>query len=87
MSDLVERLRARRMLVTDAVVCGTGREHATAAWLSSHPDQDCAEAADEIVRLRDLLRRVMVEDDTPGTVDLPDVLASDIRAAIGKASP
>ena len=52
MSNLVERLRARRMLANSGGVIGYGRSNARLAWITNEPDQDCAEAADEIERLQ-----------------------------------
>lgn len=48
MSDLIERLRKRRMPATNGAVSQGHKLY----WVTDHIDPDCAEAADEIERLR-----------------------------------
>jgi hypothetical protein len=50
--ELIERLRARRMLAAEDKLAGLGRANARRMWITNEPDPDCAEAADEIERLR-----------------------------------
>jgi hypothetical protein len=49
--DITERLRDRRMLATAGRI-GYGHQNATNTWLTTAPEPDCQEAADEIDRLR-----------------------------------
>jgi len=49
---LLERLRERRMLASTAALPGYGRANAAPVWVTSDPDPECHEAADEIERLR-----------------------------------
>lgn len=49
---LLERLRERRMLASTAALPGYGRANAAPVWVTSDPDPDCHEAADEIEQLR-----------------------------------
>jgi hypothetical protein len=51
MTDIIDRLRQRRMLASDGPV-GTGRRYARMTWVTDEPDADCSEAAEEIERLR-----------------------------------
>ena len=58
MTDIVKRLRARRMLATAGQLM-VGKTHATNAWITDLPDPDCQEAADiiEDTQMTELLVR------------------------------
>ena len=70
MTDLVERLRARRM-----------HSNAFPTWITSEPDQDCTEAASEIVR-----QRVRVEILLRGITDARCIIDPIWRERMGAES-
>lgn len=67
MTDIVDRLRARR----EFLKLNPGRWH-----MSQHQDQDCADAADEIERLRRVLAYKQAEIDRRRSFIPPDAEVS-----------